>query len=102
VSWSASVGRFSGVHRWPVFRCPPRVLEDLIRATLNEWALREDWPKQRQRLVWWLRQEETARELYGRGQAEALRVLCDYGGCLRRTIRGSRRGLRRRPTGSLD
>ena len=54
------------------------VVKGLIREPLNEWALREDWPKQRQRLVWWLRQVEVARELYGRGHAEALRVLYDY------------------------
>jgi len=28
--------------------------------------------------VWWLRQVAAARELYGRGHAEALRVLYDY------------------------
>jgi hypothetical protein len=52
--------------------------EGLMKDPQQEWAARRDWPKHRERLEWWIRQIESARELYRQGHTEALTAMCDY------------------------
>lgn len=49
----------------------------LMRNPLPEMADQWDWPMHRQRLEWWCRQVESARELNRQGHKEALSVLYD-------------------------
>jgi len=53
------------------------VLEGLMREPPSPSSARLDC-RQRERLGWWRRQVDAARELYRQGQAEALRMLYDY------------------------
>jgi hypothetical protein len=54
------------------------IVRDLMRDRPTEGAAQIDWPKHLERLGWWRRQVETARELYKQGNPEALRLLHDY------------------------
>ena len=53
-------------------------LEGLIREPQSYGAARVGWLRQRERLGWWRRQVDAARELYRQGHEETLRVLYDY------------------------
>ena len=57
-------------------------LERLMREPQTEIMARWDWSNRRERLGLWRRQIDVARELYLHGNAEALRVLCDYWGTI--------------------
>jgi hypothetical protein len=53
-------------------------LEGLMREPPSDGPASVDWPGHRERLAWWRRQVDAARELYRQGHAEALRVLFEY------------------------
>jgi len=54
------------------------IVERLMREPQSDAMARWDWCNRRERLAWWRRQVDAARELYREGHAEALRVLYDY------------------------
>jgi hypothetical protein len=51
------------------------MLEVFMRKPPADRANRLDWHGQQERLGWWRAQFDTARELYRKGQTEALRML---------------------------
>jgi hypothetical protein len=54
------------------------ILEGLMREPPSEGVAPMHWNEHRERLGWWWRQVDAARELYRQGHAESLRVLYDY------------------------
>ena len=54
------------------------ILEGLIREPQLDRAMRWSWAKHPERLAQRRQQVESARELYQRGETEALRVLHDF------------------------
>jgi hypothetical protein len=55
-----------------------KAVDARMRNPLPDGVTRSDWLHHRERLGWWRRQLESARELYRNGEEQALRVLYDY------------------------